>query len=79
MASKWKPIYTAPRKSFVSGTNQYGPWIIAYPVFGEVGMCRWWQTTEGTEADLRRFRNFIEPGGNAVHPTHWMQTPRAPT
>lgn len=71
----WQPIKTAPKKIVDrDGPHEFGPYILAYPVFGEVARVRWWQSADGEE----RYRNWLEDGGNAVHPTHWQPLPRPP-
>lgn len=79
--SEWQPIETAPkdivgRQRMISGGayHEYGPYILAHPVFGQVARVRWWQTSDGDP----RARNFLEDGGNAVRPTHWMPLPEPP-
>lgn len=70
----WKPIETAPRKSeWISDGHGYGRYILAYPVFGEVARVHWWQSQYDPKVC-----NFLEDGGNAVHPTHWMPLPDPP-
>ncbi len=72
----WQPIETAPRDSWRnSNDDQYGDWILGYPVEGAVGQCRWWQSNS---AGYERYRNFLEPGGHAVYPSKWMRLPKPP-
>lgn len=71
--SEWLPIESAPKEAVWSdGRHQHGPTIIAYPVWGAVNTVHWWQTEDG------RFCNFLDGGGNAVHPTLWQLLPDPP-
>ena len=81
MKCQWQPIETAPkgivaRESYGSQGNchELGPYILAFPVFGGVARVRWWQVS-----DDHTYCNFLEDGGNAVRPTHWMPLPKPPT
>lgn len=83
--SEWQPIATAPksiarREAYVSGEafHEFGPYILAYPVFGEVARVRWWQSSKYGTPGHERSCNFLEDGGNAVRPTHWMPLPEPP-
>lgn len=70
--SEWQPIETAPKEPLRTyGRNQHGPLILAYPVNRQVDTVEWWQTD--------RASNFLDGGGNAAHPTHWMPLPAPPT
>ncbi len=77
---EWRPIESAPknitrRVKLISGNSyhEYGPYILAYPVFGNVARVRWWQWSDDELA-----HNFLEDGGNSIHPTHWMPLPEPP-
>ena len=70
--AEWQPIETAPKEIEWGGDGHgYGPYILAWPVFYEVTRVRWWQSKSGG-------KNFLEDGGNAVRPTHWMPLPDPP-
>lgn len=80
---KWQPIETAPKKviyrdrtPFGDLVHNYGPYILVWPVYGEVARARWWQSSGA--ADGRNSSNFLSDGGNAVCPTHWMPLPSPP-
>lgn len=71
----WRTMDSAPKGiEYRSDRHEYGPYILAYPCFGEVARVRWWQAADGD----RKARNFLEDGGNAVHPTHWQPLPAPP-
>lgn len=73
---EWQPIENAPRVPLTAfGKHGYGPYIVAFPVQGEVARVRWW---EFAQADESTHGNFIADGGNAAHPTHWKSLPPAP-
>ncbi len=69
----WKPIESAPTlPEFSDGLHRYGPNILVFAA-GKVTIARWWQTLDGSAS------NFIDRGSCAVHPTHWMPLPAAPS
>ena len=82
----WRDISTAPKnivsrkKSLFGNTYaEHGPYILGYPVLGGgVARVRWWQSSDWQKPGNERFRNFLEDGGNAAHPTHWMPLPEPP-
>lgn len=75
MLADWCPITTAPKTIvFETENSDFGPYILAFPVFGRVARVRWWQSKSGDE----RYQGFLEDGGNAVEPTHWMPLPEEP-
>lgn len=68
---EWQSIDSAPKECvWVDGIHRHGPWILAYPVFGRVARVRWWESDSAS--------NFLEDGGNAVRPSHWMPLPSEP-
>src|SRR4051794_38002108 len=78
---RWQPIETAPKEICSRDVtpfgpkddpliHEYGPYILAYPVFGRVAIVRWWQSNKDP-----RSCNFLEDGGNAARPSHWMPVP----
>lgn len=74
-AKAWQPIETAPKAiEWRSGIHEYGPYFLAWPVFGDVARVRWWQSGEGKDMAC----NFIADGGLAAHFTHWMPLPEPP-
>ena len=77
--TKWQPIETAP-KEIVSRTTsaEYGHYILAYPARGGVSRVRWWQTADKDFEGWERYQNFLDDGGCASHPTHWMPLPEPP-
>lgn len=62
-AQQWQPIETAP----TDGTR-----ILAYPVFGKVGVVTWWRSNIHKDGG-----SFID-GNMAVRPTQWMPLPAPP-
>ncbi len=67
----WLPIESAPKDSFIfDGLHHYGTKIIVFD--GSINTARWWRI-EGDSAS-----NFIDEGGRAIYPTHWMPLPAAP-
>lgn len=75
MTDQWQLIDSAPKTTeWSSDGHEYGAYILAWPVFGEVARVRWWQSKDGDKL----WCNFLEDGGNAVHPTHWMPLPNPP-
>lgn len=74
MPSEWQAIETAPKQVVLDNEHhEYGPRILLWPVHGEVGRGRWWQSKHDDE-----YRNFLADGGQAVQPTHWMPLPDPP-
>ena len=72
--NNWQPIETAPKDAVkTTSFHDYGPSILVWPAFGEVTCARWWQSRQE-----KTHCNFIDDGGNAVHPTHWMPLPSPP-
>jgi hypothetical protein len=70
--AKWQRIESAPRTVEWQGDGHgYGPYILAWPVFGTVARVRWWQCKAGSHG-------WIEDGGNAVSPTIWQSLPAPP-
>lgn len=70
-ATGWLPIESAPKDSFIfDGLHHYGTKIIVFD--GSINTARWWRI-EGDSAS-----NFIDEGGRAIYPTHWMPLPAAP-
>lgn len=66
----WLPIESAPKDSFIfDGLHHYGTKIIVFD--GSINTARWWRI-EGDSAS-----NFIDEGGRAIYPTHWMPLPAA--
>ncbi|MFY1969611.1 hypothetical protein ACOTDD_30310 [Achromobacter xylosoxidans] len=67
----WLPIESAPKDSFIfDGLHHYGTKIIVFD--GSINTARWWRI-EGDSSS-----NFIDEGGRAIYPTHWMPLPAAP-
>lgn len=67
----WLDIASAPKDSFIfDGLHHYGTKIIVFD--GSINTARWW-SIEGDSAS-----NFIDEGGRAIYPTHWMPLPAAP-
>jgi hypothetical protein len=75
---EWQPIETCPKKIVSRDDNsRYGKWVLVYPFYGCVVVARWWQWHK-RDADGTLACNFLEAGGNPVHPTHWMPLPKPP-
>jgi len=67
----WLDIASAPKDSFIfDGLHHYGAKIIVFD--GSINTARWWRTEGGSAS------NFIDEGGRAIYPTHWMPLPAAP-
>lgn len=74
-SQQWRLMAEAPKQIQRSYKNaEYGPYILAWPVFGLVARVRWWQSKSKPE----EYCNFLEDGGNAVRPTHFMPLPEPP-
>lgn len=72
---EWHDIVTAPKDAYKRDGSQYGPRILVTDGHN-VTCAHWWQSLD---IDPKRFRNFIDDGGNAFRPTHWMPLPPPPT
>lgn len=71
---EWQVIESAPTEPVRTfDGNQFGPLILAHPVNGQVDTVEWWQSKRRPEAC-----NFLDGGGNAAHPSHWMPLPDPP-
>ena len=73
---EWQPIETAPKAIETTiGVHRYGPNILA--ISGTTyEVTRWWDANEREET---KHCNWIDGGGNAWRPTHWMPLPDPPT
>ncbi|MBR8657643.1 DUF551 domain-containing protein, partial [Achromobacter sp. Marseille-Q0513] len=68
----WQPIETAPKDSLIfDGLHHYGTKIIVFD--GSINTVRWWRIEDDSAS------NFIDEGGRAIYPTHWMPLPEAPS
>jgi len=76
MVGEWQPIETAPKHPvFDSGPSQYGPEVLGTD--GDtMHVTRWWQSKFSVH---NRGRNWLDDGGNAWRPTHWIPLPDPPT
>ncbi len=73
--SEWQDIATAPKK-IVTQTygHEFGPYVLAWPIHGEVARVRWWQS----KRDPAMVCNWLEDGGNSVSPKVWQHLPAPP-
>ena len=63
----WQDISTAPKRPYFQyDGHRYGPHILG-GISGKFFTRKWWETDKGDGGS-----NFIDDGGNAVFPTHWM-------
>ncbi|EJO27563.1 DUF551 domain-containing protein [Achromobacter marplatensis] len=70
-ANGWLDIASAPKDSLIfDGLHHYGTKIIVFD--GSINTARWWRIED------RSASNFIDEGGRAIYPTHWMPLPAAP-
>lgn len=76
--SNWQPIATAP-KGIVQRCNnsECGAKILAWPIYGSVSVVYWWQWRKNS-GEING-SNFLDEGGNAVYPSHWMPLPEPPS
>ena len=76
--TQWQPIEEYKKPGGTTGEGEvWGEYLLGYPVRGGVARMQWWDASDGTLA-TERFRNFIDDGGCAAHPTHWMPLPEPP-
>jgi hypothetical protein len=71
----WHSIDTSPKDNLWSdGQHRHGKTIVAYePRSGRILTCHWWETDIGGGGS-----NFLDDGGNAVYPSHWIPLPEPP-
>lgn len=67
----WQSIETAPKDVvYKEGNHSYGEKILV-ATRAEVLRARWWFHADG-------YSNFIQDGGGACFPSHWMELPQLP-